>query len=66
MSLSEVQAQYLRDSDEGEDKKVGRNLVEEQNYVDVILNPGIIPRTLMGFCIWHIMRILRASRKRML
>jgi hypothetical protein len=38
VSLSEVQAQYFWDSDEGEDSEVDRNLVEEQNYGNVILN----------------------------
>jgi hypothetical protein len=38
MSLSEVRAQYFRDSDKGKDSEVGWNLVEEQNYGDVILS----------------------------
>jgi hypothetical protein len=38
MSLSEVWAQYFRDSDKGSDRKVRRDLVKEQNYGDVIMN----------------------------
>jgi hypothetical protein len=38
ISLSEVHAWYFRDSNEGEDSKVGRDLVEERNYGDVIVN----------------------------
>jgi hypothetical protein len=38
ISLSEVCSQYFQDSDEGHNSKVGRDLVEEQNYGDVITN----------------------------
>jgi hypothetical protein len=38
VSLSEVQAQYFWDSDKGKDSEVGRDLVEERNYGNVILN----------------------------
>jgi hypothetical protein len=38
MSLSEVHAQYFQDSNEGKDSEVGRELVKECNYGDVILN----------------------------
>jgi hypothetical protein len=38
VSLSEVRAQYFRDSDEGVDSEVGLDLVKERNYRDVITN----------------------------
>jgi hypothetical protein len=38
MSLLEVCAWYFRDSSKGEDSKVGRDLVEERNYGNVIVN----------------------------
>jgi hypothetical protein len=38
VSLLEVHAQYFRDSDEGESSEMGRDLVDEHNYGQVILN----------------------------
>jgi hypothetical protein len=38
ISLSEVCAHYFRDSDEGEDSEIERDLVEEHNFGDVLVN----------------------------
>jgi hypothetical protein len=36
--VKNTSAQYFRDSDKGEDSEVGRELVEECNYGNMILN----------------------------
>jgi hypothetical protein len=50
ISLSEVCAQYFRDSDKGKSSETGGDLVEECNYEHVIVNHvSIVLRILMGY-----------------